>query len=266
MIRRSLTLLFLLFAIAAAGLYAFQQPPAIIILPATPSTVYVNTTTTVVITAQVTDARVITTGVNLIQVDRGTGAQTVVGTLASKGNGIFNIAIEQGGNVSKLLSYQVSAAFAGILKRSVSDIITVLVAPVGTIIPSDPGPAGAVTLAGIDTDRDGVRDDVQRLIASFGLPSSTLSILNQDAVVIQLLILGASSPDTPLSLISRDIVITRCLRTLLGDNYTNITNGVRAAMLNTNARLVAYFTTENQAGAWTSDGLPDGTAACQSLP
>jgi hypothetical protein len=36
---------------------------------------------------------------------------------------------------------------------------------VGTVLPPAPGAAGKKTIAGIDVDKDGVRDDVQRYIA-----------------------------------------------------------------------------------------------------
>ena len=68
----AITLMLLL----GAGLYAFQQPPAVTIFPATPSTVYVNAATPVTITAQITDSRVISTGVNLLQVDSNSYAST----------------------------------------------------------------------------------------------------------------------------------------------------------------------------------------------
>src|SRR5579872_5693156 len=133
----------LLLVIGGLALYAFQQPPTVSITPATPSTVDVNSTTTVIITAAITDSRVIASGVNLIQVDPITGNQSSVGgTLASQGAGVFTIAIQPNTSAPALFSYEVSAAFRGLLKRSISLPITVAVAPAGVILPPDPGPAG----------------------------------------------------------------------------------------------------------------------------
>src|SRR5580658_6889372 len=152
-----------LLVIGAVGLYAFQAT-TVTISPAMPSTVYVNSTTTVTITARIADPLVIPSGVNLIQIDPVTGSPTVVGSM-SPNSQTFTITIQPATPVPALFSYQVSAAFKGVLRRSLSLPITVAVAPAGIILPPDPGPAGMATLAGIDTTGTGVRDDVARWIA-----------------------------------------------------------------------------------------------------
>lgn len=43
--------------------------------------------------------------------------------------------------------------------------LAISIAPVCPCLPPDPGEAGKATIAGIDSDNDGVRDDVQRLLA-----------------------------------------------------------------------------------------------------
>lgn len=51
-------------------------------------------------------------------------------------------------------------------KVAFSVALTVDATPAGNnSLPPDPGPAGAIPLLGIDSDRDGVRDDIQRYIA-----------------------------------------------------------------------------------------------------
>jgi len=60
-------------------------------------------------------------------------------------------------------------------------------------LPHDPGPAGKKTLEGIDSDNDGVRDDVQRWIA-LTYPSSekTRTAVIQMAKAMQLILLNAA--------------------------------------------------------------------------
>lgn len=51
-------------------------------------------------------------------------------------------------------------------KVAFSVALTVDATPAGNnSLPPDPGPAGAIPLLGVDSDRDGVRDDIQRYIA-----------------------------------------------------------------------------------------------------
>ena len=60
-------------------------------------------------------------------------------------------------------------------------------------LPPDPGEAGKATLAGIDSDNDGVRDDVQRWIAmSFPNSQKTRAAVTQKAKAIQLILLNAA--------------------------------------------------------------------------
>ncbi len=62
----------------------------------------------------------------------------------------------------------------GASARAVDDVLDSL--------PPDPGPAGKLTLAGIDSDGDGVRDDVQRWIAiTFPNSQKTRAALRQMA-------------------------------------------------------------------------------------
>ncbi len=166
--KRHLFIVPILLMIGAAGLYAFQAP-TVTISPAMPSTIYVNSTTTVTITAQITDSLVIPNGVNLIQIDPVTGSQTVVGALSPNGQ-TFAITIQPATAGPALFSYQVSAAFKGLLRRSLSLPITVAVAPVGTALPPDPGPAGMATLAGID-QATGMASE---MTLSGGLPSASI--------------------------------------------------------------------------------------------
>src|SRR5436305_503579 len=53
-------------------------------------------------------------------------------------------------------------------------------------LPPDPGPAGKLTLGGIDSDHDGVRDDLQRyIVLTYGGSPSTVDTLKNTAKVLQ---------------------------------------------------------------------------------
>lgn len=253
----------------AGALYAFQQPPLVTITPATPSTVYVNSTTTVTITAQITDPRVILTGVNLLQVDPMTGAQTIAGSLTSQGGGKFSIRIQPKSTAAQLFAYEVSAAFQGLLKRSISLPITVAVAPLGVVLPPDPGPAGMQTLAGTDSDGDGVRDDVERWIAVTA-PNSTKTRMGlaQEAKAIQEVILS-TAPSQAVAASNAELDSLVCLAGIIQTNAASaMSDELKSIILNTTPRINAYLTSNSQTSG-SAYGLPsiaNRTSLCTFNP
>jgi hypothetical protein len=262
-------ILFLL--LGAAGLYAFQQPPSVTITPAQPSTIYVNSTTTVTITADITDSRVIATGVNLINVNPNTGAQSVAGTLVSQGSGVFSVVIQPDTSVPQIFSYEVSAAFRGLLKRSISLPIAVAVAPIGVILPPDPGPAGLATLAGVDTTGTGIRDDMTRWIAvTFYNSAKTRAAATQFAQALQTLITGATDTQTVLNNVAPEIQAQECLDYIdfsLKGGVVPQTQAsyakVLAAQLNTYARAQVYYADDQQLSGQFFGGPPGGNFSAQ---
>jgi len=55
-----------------------------------------------------------------------------------------------------------------------------------TNLPPDPGAAGKLTLSGIDSDNDGVRDDVQRwIVMTYPNSQKTRAALTQRTKVMQ---------------------------------------------------------------------------------
>jgi len=62
-------------------------------------------------------------------------------------------------------------------------------------LPPDPGEAGKATLAGIDSDNDGVRDDVQRWIAASSQNSKNMrEVLTQGSKAMQDFLLEGNAP------------------------------------------------------------------------
>jgi hypothetical protein len=201
--------------------------------------------------------------VNLLQVDPATGAQTIAGRLASQGGGIFDITIQPNTSQPQLLTYEVSAAFLGLLKRSISLPTTVAVAPVGVILPPDPGPAGMQTLAGIDSDGDGVRDDVQRWIAvTYASSVKIQSALTQYVKSLQALLTATSSQQSWPDMV-------QVLRAQYCANYTEFLlhsedysyKAALARMLNTYPRAQAFYA----ADAASSGHFPSVPQAGQEL-
>jgi hypothetical protein len=95
------------------------------------------------------------------------------------------------------IQIQVTAALSGQLRRPVSLTMALTISVPPADLPPDPGAPGMTTLAGIDSDHDGVRDDVQRAIAlTFPQPSTARSIITQAAISLQAFILDGSTGGT----------------------------------------------------------------------
>lgn len=121
-------------------------------------------------------------------------------------------------------------------------------------LPPDPGEAGEATLAGIDSDGDGVRDDIQRHIA-LGYPDSARlrAALVQQARAIQEMVLwaedGAPSESKTAMALARSI---DCLAYVAGPyDGKKMSDKLQAAMLNTRERSQAYATLNVKLGGKT---------------
>jgi hypothetical protein len=130
-------------------------------------------------------------------------------------------------------------------------------------LPPDPSEAGKITLAGIDTDGDGVRDDVERLIAFMNISVQQSSILQDIAKNMQQDITIAMPKDDAIQQIRQELTSGECLRYLLGtEQAIALKKQVREAMLNTRERLLAYAAIDALFGGETTLDLLEGQAAC----
>ena len=81
-----------------------------------------------------------------------------------------------------------------------------------SVLPPDPGEAGKATLEGIDSDRDGVRDDVQRYIhLTYPNDEPTIEILTDHARLLQESILETYDDAGLIALEQQALELTFCL-------------------------------------------------------
>jgi hypothetical protein len=145
-----------------------------------------------------------------------------------------------------------STTFPQTLKTSV----TFAVVP----LPPDPGPAGMTTLAGIDADGDGVRDDVERYIAlTYPKSAKTRAALTQSALALETEVIGAAQSYKPLS----DAI--DCIGFTLTISAADVAGGLsarkayfalRAIVLNTPDRANAFFRADSQFGSGVRVSTP----------
>ena len=123
-------------------------------------------------------------------------------------------------------------------------------------LPPDPGAAGKATLAGIDSDNDGVRDDVQRWIAlTYPNSQKTRAALTQMAKAKQIILLGAA--DVASARANADIAdnaadcisyVRESILGLAGSDAYSIKGELRAVYLNTLLRTKAWLQHDSHLG------------------
>jgi hypothetical protein len=142
---------------------------------------------------------------------------------------------------------------SGLIRRlsryTLSSPIVVTVDPFK--LPPDPGEAGKQTLAGIDSDGDGIRDDVQRWIASVSLTDTQKRrALSQLARIHQALIVSLGDRTALASLDSARVRAHDCIESFWGPSGLAAAVGdLKAQTLNTRERAIAYSRANTALGA-----------------
>lgn len=139
-------------------------------------------------------------------------------------------------------------------------------------LPPDPGDAGLATVEGIDSDSDGVRDDVQRYIALTYPSSETVrAALSQIAVALQDQLTSDSSNDA-VTAAGETMRATECLFAVTPGGSESERLGtaqrLQAVVMNSQIRLDAYRLFDQQ--LWgeviESVGPDQGQASCVFNP
>ena len=138
-------------------------------------------------------------------------------------------------------------------------------------LPPDPGEAGKTTLEGIDSDKDGVRDDVQRYIAiTYPKSAKTRAALTQAAKSLQMVVLDARGDQEVVAAdVKTTVNMIACLEYILpSDNYTAIYHALRDDyVLNTPERKAAFMLFNRRlAGSMIGGPKGDGKAQCDFNP
>lgn len=138
-------------------------------------------------------------------------------------------------------------------------------------LPPDPGEAGKATLEGIDSDNDGVRDDVQRYIAlTYPDSERTRAALTQYAKVRQNSLLDADDKEKSIRHAEESDKTGACLWYILGslDERIKVRNSLKSVILNTDERNYAYFTYDSQLGGEVFQSVPydERASSCEFDP
>lgn len=108
--------------------------------------------------------------------------------------------------------------------------------------PPDPGEAGKTTIAGVDSDNDGVRDDIQRFIVlKYGDSQKTKLVLKQTAIALQNILVNSSDSAVAQENAERLSRAIECSHYISPDNAADINDQLRGEFLNTVERSRAYL-------------------------
>jgi hypothetical protein len=177
----------------------------------------------------------------------------------------FEIILTKGGNT--IISKQTENSFYGLNEFNQSGLFTVsisiidskgersssssqsvnisIILPDGDIIPEDPGEIGKETLAGIDSDSDGVRDDIEVFIFSRELDANEKVAAFQYINTMQNNILNSIDKVQSVELTKETIKARYCLESKLGkEKMDALLPKLKTKMYNTRERLLAWAQTE----------------------
>ncbi|WED23240.1 hypothetical protein L3Q72_07570 [Vibrio sp. JC009] len=109
-------------------------------------------------------------------------------------------------------------------------------------LPPDPGKEGMLTLEGIDSDEDGVRDDVQRYIGeNYYLDKELHTALTGLAIAYQDTILQHTSKEETFKQWSETTRALHCLYLADPEGAYSKQQELKSVTLNTRARIEAHF-------------------------
>lgn len=134
---------------------------------------------------------------------------------------------------------------------------------IGTL-PNDPGETGKSTIEGIDSNNNGIRDDVEIYIAvNFGYSEKLLEALNQLAISTQKGITATNMQES-MDAANADVRSMECFRYVMG--RSDFWKSVVAQCMNTEDRIRAWNEHEKRIGGKVFPGSKNKKASCTFNP
>ena len=233
-----------------------------------PSIVLYNTPTMVMVTSSFSEA--VPTRVDLLQFNVD-GSSKVIGQLLDNGtngdeaagDGTFTLQWDVTPTSPEQIRIQVSVASGDASTPVLSEELTITI--MDGPLPPDPGEAGRQTLAGIDFDGNGVRDDIQRYIAAT-YPDSTKqrTALTQNALALKKIILDNENETMTVDNYRQLSVAKNCLGNIFMRDNADVEGGLEAyaasrlleaRTLNTEERYMAFLNANDKIDVTTAGTL-----------
>jgi hypothetical protein len=156
-----------------------------------------------------------------------------------------------------------------LLPQALNVIIHVAGVGAAIILPPDPGEPGKTTLQGIDSDGDGVRDDIQRYIGlTYSQSAKERAALTQTALALEAQLTGTSAHtqqlDNAMDCLS-SALMTSDADVVGGKIALDVLLSLQAVVLNTPARANALFQADSKLGSTVSFSTPYAQKASRCL-
>jgi len=125
----------------------------------------------------------------------------------------------------------------------------------GDNLPPDPGEAGKATLEGIDSDLDGIRDDIQRYIGlTYPDSRKTRAALRQFTLAFQKAILESPDEESALHNTEIEARASECLWHIHSESSIKMSDSLMAEFLNTLERSRTYLEYNSKLGGHVFGG------------
>jgi len=136
-----------------------------------------------------------------------------------------------------------------------------------TSLPPDPGVAGKLTLAGIDSDNDGVRDDVQRwIVMTYPNSQKTRAALIQDTKAMQKILSDANIFAKLYNDFVQDGRAMECLSYIRPNDFDRVLDEQKAIFLDTYLRSKTWLQANSHLSGSSFDLLPNSKSGCNFNP
>lgn len=122
-------------------------------------------------------------------------------------------------------------------------------------LPPTPGPENDLTIAGVDSDEDGVRDDIQRHIGlSYSSDEASRLALMDVAKALQLILIQAESKDASYENLLRFERAFECTVYVMDENYVRAVGEIISQQMSTRERTARYSRFHEQIAGVVSKG------------
>jgi len=129
----------------------------------------------------------------------------------------------------------------------------------GGVLPPDPGEAGKKTLIGIDSDGDGLRDDIQRYIyLNYPDQPNVQNALRQRSITFQKTLDPEREVGTGRALANEIDLDLECLSYFVDEGFYEMAMKLKAEIVNTYDRAQQYLTFDKElsGGIFSGSKLP----------
>ncbi len=153
-------------------------------------------------------------------------------------------------------------------KKNYAKPLPVIIAVEPAGLPPDPGDAGKATLEGIDSDRDGVRDDIQRYIAlTYPDSARTRAAFMEHTKNWQKKLIVSDDKEASKNVLRASLHSLACIA-YLHENFSDITEALEVELINTEERLYAFFAYNDQTAGdvYPVPHINDWKASCSFDP